>query len=166
MPFTHQKIATVTVGSGGASSIEFTSIASTYTDLCAVLSVRSTSSGSDVYVTFNTSGGTYSAKRLLSNGSSASSDSVTNGTIRNNSSASTGNTFTNSSIYIANYADSNQKSYSVDSVQENNATAAVIQLSAGLWDQTSAITKITFTPDGGNNFAQHSSVTLYGIKNS
>jgi hypothetical protein len=157
-----EAIQTVTATTSVAY-IEFTNIPQTYTDLCVFLSNRSTSSGSDVYITFNTSGGTYSGTRLLGNGSSASSDRVTNGTLRNNSSASTASTFTNSYVYIPNYAGSNKKSYSVDSVAENNGTAAVAQLSAGLWDQTSAITKITFTPDGGNNFAQYSTATLYGI---
>ena len=36
------KIQTVTVGSGGASSIDFTSIPQTYTDLCLVYSARLT----------------------------------------------------------------------------------------------------------------------------
>ena len=40
MATTFTKIASVTVGSGGASSIDFTSIPSTYTDLCVKLSTR------------------------------------------------------------------------------------------------------------------------------
>ena len=42
MPDTFIKIASVTVGSGGASSIDFTSIPSTYTDLVVVHSLRGT----------------------------------------------------------------------------------------------------------------------------
>ena len=40
MANTFKKIQTVTVGSGGAASIDFTSIPQTYTDLKIVLSAR------------------------------------------------------------------------------------------------------------------------------
>jgi len=52
-----------------------------------------------------------------------------------------------------------------DSVDETNATAAPMYMVAGVWNQTSAITSIKFTPNTGN-FAQYSSATLYGISNS
>ena len=41
MATTYTLISSVTVGSGGAASIEFTSIPSTYTDLVLKLSARS-----------------------------------------------------------------------------------------------------------------------------
>ena len=40
MADTFVKIATVTVGSGGAATIDFSSIPSTYTDLCIKHSLR------------------------------------------------------------------------------------------------------------------------------
>jgi len=40
MPDTFVKIATVTVGSGGAATMAFSSIPSTYTDLCIKMSSR------------------------------------------------------------------------------------------------------------------------------
>ena len=47
-------IQTVTVGAGGASSIEFTSIPQTYTDLKVVFSVRdATNNNGVVKITFN-----------------------------------------------------------------------------------------------------------------
>ena len=42
MPTTFTKIASVSVGAGGASSIDFTSIPSTYTDLVVKVSYRTT----------------------------------------------------------------------------------------------------------------------------
>ena len=53
---TFTKIASATVGSGGASSIEFTSIPSTYTDLVIKLSMRSAFTSfnrHDLQLTFN-----------------------------------------------------------------------------------------------------------------
>ncbi len=175
MPDTFVKIASVTVGSGGAANIEFTSIPSTYTDLCIMLSGRTTANG-DNYVqidlSFNgaPSGTSYSWRRLMGNGASASSAS---GSADNavdlwqvNGSGSTSSTFSNSSYYIPNYAGSTNKSVSADGVTENNATQALATLYAGLWADTSAVTSVRFTVTYGTAFAQYSTATLYGIKNS
>jgi hypothetical protein len=167
MPTTYNKIATVTVGSGGASSIEFTSIPATYTDLLILTSTRCSGTDSDIRLTFNTSGGTYTLRKLLGNGSSVSSETGTNAFLRNNPSGSTASTFTNSMVYIPNYAGSNAKSLSADSVAENNATSnAVVQLSVGNWSGTSAITsiKIDSTSGPSQTLVEHSTATLYGIK--
>jgi len=166
MPTFTQIGSAVTIGAGGAASIEFTSIPNTYTDLCLFISTRSAGGSSDVAITFNTSGGTYSQKRLTGNGSTAISEGGTNTPFRNNSSGDTASTFANSVAYIPNYAGSTQKSFSVDSVNENNATTARAQLTAGLWDQTAAITKITLTIPGSENFTQYSTAYLYGVSNA
>jgi hypothetical protein len=47
---------------------------------------------------------------------------------------------------------------------ENNATLSLMNLAAGLWSNTSAITSIKITAVG--TFEQYSTATLYGIKNS
>ena len=169
MPDTFIKIASATVGAGGAASMDFTSIPSTYTDLCVLLSARSTSStfqGSGLKVNGST-GNVYTYRRLEGTGSSAVSDSGTLdflpiGTIPGTS--QTSNTFTNQLIYIPNYASSTTyKSISVDSVSENNATASYQQLIAGIYSANTAITSIKLE---ASNFAQYSTATLYGIKNS
>lgn len=162
MANTYIAIATTTVGSGGAASITFSTIPSTYTDLVIKYSTRATSSGTDwITVSFNT-GGTYSYIYLLGTGSSA-----VNGTFRaaiNQNSTFTASTFANGEVYIPNYTGSNSKSFSADSVNENNATEAYSALGAGLWSGTAAITDITLATDNGTNLAQYSTATLYGIK--
>jgi hypothetical protein len=45
MATTYEIISSVTVGSGGAANIEFTSIPATYTDLYVLASIRSNRSG-------------------------------------------------------------------------------------------------------------------------
>jgi hypothetical protein len=171
MATTYEAIATVTVGSGGAASIEFQNIASTYTDLSILLSARVDAANGVAQLYFNNS--TASDKRwrrLYGDGSSAASDSNTAQAyfrpIGINRSDQTASTFGNMMIYIPNYAlTSAYKSMSADGVNENNATFAEDALNAGLWESNSAISRITIIPSSGN-FVQYSTATLYGIKNS
>jgi len=171
MALTYQAIATVTVGSGGASNIEFTSIPGTYTDLKIVISSRSTQAalGEANRISFNgnTTNTDYTQKRLLGTGSAASSQSqTTRETFFNVGANATASTFANSEIYIPNYTSSNQKSASIDSVTENNGTEAYAALIAINWSGTAAITSVSFTSENSANFVQYSTATLYGIKNT
>jgi hypothetical protein len=172
MATTYEAIATVTVGSGGAANIEFTSIPATYTDLLVKLSARNvtnTEATGAIYFNNDTTNANYTARRILGDGASASSASTTNPYFFYMSfSTDTASTFANVEVYIPNYAGSNKKSVSADTVTENNATTAYAVLVAGLWDNTSAITSVKLQPytAGAGNFAQYSSATLYGIKNS
>jgi hypothetical protein len=168
MANTYKAIATVEVGSGGAAGMAFSSIPSTYTDLLIKLSTRTTgATGADVSLKFNSATTNYSYRDLEGNGSSVASY---NGTSflwagEANRGDATANTFANIEIYVPNYAGSNYKSISVDSVTENNGTLAYADLIAGLWSNTAAITAIDLILTSGNH-AQHSTATLYGIKNS
>ena len=166
-------IASVTVGSGGASSIDFSSIPSTYTDLQIFFSGRTTSNAGQTWApvrpTFNGSSSTWSYKGLYGDGSSASSSG--NASLsefgQNSSSLSTANTFSSTLVHIPNYAGSFAKSSSTDSVSENNATSALSGLLADLWNTTSAINSISLqVPAAYGLWAQYSTATLYGIKNS
>ena len=145
-----------------SSDITFSSIPSTFTDLCLVLSARSSGTDEDVTVTFNTSGGTYSVRRLIGTGSATSSDTQTNQWLRATANADTTSTFSNTTMYLPNYTSSNAKSASCDSVTENNGTRAIQILNAGLWTGTSAISSIKLQIAGANLRAG-SSATLYGI---
>jgi hypothetical protein len=164
------KIATVTVGSGGASSIDFSSIPSTYTDLCLKLSARSAStSGANwhwVKILVNNQSTTYSYKQLFGNGSSASSGGGTGAlSAYATDSSATSNTFSNSETYFPNYAGSTQKSYMNDAVTENNGTSALASFFSTLYTGTAAINQLTLSLETGN-FAQYSTATLYGISNA
>ena len=170
MANTYVAIATVTVGSGGASTIEFTSIPQTYTDLLVKLSTRTTNA--DVYgavtMDFNGSTSSQSSKYLYGTGSVAGSISV-GSTLYigdGNGSTSTSNTFSNMEVYIPNYTSSNNKSASSDAVGETNATTIYMSLQANLWSNTAAITSIRFNAITSKSFNQYSTATLYGIKNS
>lgn len=149
--------------------MSFTSIPSTYTDLCVLFSARNTSTGQYAFYRFNNdSTSNYSARFLYGDGSSnpvSATNTYTGNITSIGTSGDTANTFGNGSIYIPNYTGSNKKSSSSDSVNENNATLAYAVLTANLWNGTSAITQIDLLPTSGN-FAQYSTAVLYGIKNS
>jgi hypothetical protein len=171
MATTFTKIADYTVGSGGAASIDFTSIPSTYTDLVLKVSLRAETSGIDAAkVTFNSSSSGYSYRSIWSSGSGtpASYNGSSDGFFQlqySGGTSSTGSTFTSGEMYIPNYAGSTNKSASLDQVQENNATTAYMVPMALLWSNTAAITSITIAQSNGN-LAQYSTATLYGVKNA
>lgn len=163
-------IETKTLGSA-ASSISFTSIPSTYTDLVLFASLRN-ASGNEVFVRFNgDTGGNYLWRRLQGTGSGAFGDtqgsyggynaffyftyaSTQDGT-------DTANTFGNGQLYIPNYTLSAAKSLTSDAVNENNGATARQAIMSGLWNNTSAITSIAIT--GNGNYVIGSTVSLYGI---
>jgi len=149
-----------------AASVTFSSIPATYTDILVKISTRSDRADIDEIIVIkpnnSTTGLTY--RRLRGNGSVAASSSE-NGTYSNGN-TTTSNTFNNAEIYFPNYTSSNNKSYSIDAVMENNATEAYMALTAGLWSDTSAITSLVFAPNFGTNFVSGSTFYLYGIKNS
>jgi len=170
MATTFTKIASVSVGLLGASSIDFTSIPSTYTDLVVKASLRDTYTGAvtrPFILKLNGSSSSYSAKFLLGDGASASSFSDTSGYIGyETTTTTTASTFASVDIYLTNYASSNYKSYSIDGVTENNGTTANASLVASLWSNTAAVNQVTLYPFSSNNFVQYSTATLYGISKS
>lgn len=166
---TYELIASSTVGVLGATSIDFTSIPATYTDVVCVLSLRASFINSYGYATlgFNGSTANFSIRGLYGPGSGTpgSFTSPSNYLGEVVGSTATSNTFSNMSLCIPNYAGSTNKSFSVDAVAENNATLAQMNFTAGLWSQTAAINQITITPQSGT-FVQYSTAYLYGVKNA
>jgi len=161
---------------GTASSISFTSIPATYTDLYVVFSGRTAYSGgtnggiTDAVVRVNNdSGGNYSYRVLYGQTSSAGSfsgSSTTSLHFGNMPSAnSTASTFCSNEIYIPNYANtSTNKSLSLTSVRENNSTFGDVRAIAGLWSSTAAIDRVDIIADyPGGSLVSGSSAFIYGI---
>ena len=159
-------LETITVGEAGASSVTFNNIPQTgYTDLKIVASMRyDGSSPQDVNVYFNGVNSNLSYKLLFtSNGTSVASYQASDAHFAVTTGTSwTTNTFNNFEMYVPNYLSANNKSFSVDMVTENNATANYMYLQAGQWASTAAINKVTFAPVTGN-FVQYSTFSLYGL---
>lgn len=168
---TFKKIASVTVGSGGASSMDFTNIPSTYTDLVLYISPRSAASFTDrdMGIKFNDSA-SITWRYVRGSGSSSSqatsSGSGTNYTGVMTAASNTASTFGSTFIYIPNYSSNTNKSVLSESVSENNATSAQAGFWHVFWDNTSVINKLTIYEPAGSNFAQHSTATLYGLAKS
>lgn len=166
-------IASSTVGAGGATSITFSSIPGTYTDLLIKCSLRGNQASSvytDVDITLT--GGTYSAGKVLYTINSSSAAAYSPGSnaffAEATGSTATASTFSNCDIYIPNYTSSTNKSITADSVAENNGSGIVMTLNSGLYTSSAPITGVTLTYGTGSqgNFVQYSTAYLYGIKNS
>lgn len=153
-----------------AASVTFDNIPQTgYTDLKIVASARQSDTNNTCGVRFNGDTGTnYSSKRLGGDSTLAYSE-TSSATDRGKwiiipFSTATANTFGNAEIYVPNYLSSTAKSYSFDSISENNSSAkdaANMELDAGLWSGTAAINSVTIVATTG--FVANSTFSLYGI---
>jgi hypothetical protein len=174
MAATYTLISSQVLGST-ATSVTFSSIPQTYTDLKLVCSTRDTTSGSiaaNIVLTINGDTATnYSSIVLRGNGGTVSSQSyATNNSFQINNastgSASTANTFGNNEFYFPNYTVTGTKQNLFIGGGENNATTAWTGITASLYRGTAAITSITYTLDTTLVMAIGSSFYLYGIKNA
>ena len=166
MAFTYSLLASSTVGAGGTSAIAFNNIPQNYTDLVLVMSIRSTSTNNYGSVLFNSSSIGYTRRILYGTGSSALSTTPTGfESLTINPSDATASTFASYQMYMHNYSGGSNKSFGVDAVTENNATAATAMFHAGVWANSSSINSLTITSGvGSNSIAQHSTAYLYGIR--
>jgi len=156
---TYTPIATTTLGSA-AASYTFSSIASTYTDLVLIINGKTTASGEQATVRYNSdTGNNYSATSIYGDGSSAASGRssnisfVPNGWFNATVPATT-------IIQVQNY--SNTTTYKT-SIMRSNDTSSYIQANVGLWRSTSAINSIVIALSSGGNWATGTTFTLYGI---
>ena len=164
-----------TVLTGNQTTVTFSGIVNTYTDLVVVASARTDVAlvQDFIKVSFNSVTGAYSTIWLIGTGGGATvSSGQTNlaNEIRWYYAATganaTSNTFANAELYIPNYAGSTNKPTSGTGVAETNASAVNMAATAGLMNNTAAITSITLAPWSGPNFVSGSRFDLYGIKNS
>jgi len=155
-------VETITVGSGGVASIEFSGIPQDGVDLVVVHSLRNegASGGVRIWENGNTTQG--NNKNLTGNGSGAYSFTNLSYLTLGNTSGQTVNTFGNGSIYIPNYTSAAAKSIYADGVQENNATSANMSITAGVTFGTAAITSIAISYSSGD-IAEYSTASLYII---
>jgi hypothetical protein len=161
-------VSTVTVGSGGAASIQFDNIPQSGKDLLILVSmkiVKLSGNPDALEVRFNgDTGSNYTTRWLEGSGSSVASANTTTGRIYIERGAMpsyyTANTFGNAGVYVANYTSAVAKSVSGDAVTENNATASYQTIAAGSWTGTSAISSLTVF-SGSSTITEFSSASLY-----
>jgi len=164
----YDSIATTTVGSGGASSITFSSIPSTYTHLQIRAITKNTSSSNFAAMRFNSdTASNYSAHYLDGDGASATAGAASNydrSYFGYTSTSSQTNIFGVSVIDILDYANTNKfKTVRGLTGVDVNGSGGYIELNSSSWRSTSAITNINIF-FSSNNFAEYSSFALYGIK--
>ena len=161
-----ESIATVTVGSGGSSSVTFSSIPSTYKHLQIRAIHQSNQSTSSGVMQFNgDTASNYSNHYLGGDGATAYAGSLLSSFMYSNYIPSSTNTnvFGAGIIDILDYADTNKyKTFRSLSGADLNGSGA-ITLYSGSWRSTSAITSITLSR-GVGLLSQYSQFALYGIK--
>lgn len=162
MATTYEPIATTTLAST-ASTLAFTSISGTYTDLVLVVNAANSTGNQDLYMQFNSDTGTnYSRTVLRGNGTAASSTRSSAATAAYLSSISGTSTTAleyNSITSIQNY--SNTTTYKTTLTRSNTAQYGLDAI-VNLWRSTAAITRIDITSTGVLSIG--STFTLYGIK--
>ncbi len=168
----YESIATVTVGSGGTSTISFGSIPSTYKHLQIRYLARTTNGYyyDDLNLTINSdSGSNYSRHYVQGDGASATAYGQASQTKINFASTSgasaTASSFGAGIIDILDYTNTNKnKTIRVFSGYDTNSTWGVSKLSSGAWLSTSAVSSLTIVGSASTNFLEYSSFALYGIK--
>ena len=169
----YESIASVSVGSGGAANVEFTSIATDWTHLQVRALVRTNRADyQDVVATqFNSdTGSNYSWHYLVGDGSAASANAgasqsyIWGGLIAGGSNGA--NTFGTYVMDVLDYLNSNKNKTirSLSGTNNNDAGNGRILLMSGAWLSTNAITSIKLYPAFGTLFSQYSHFALYGIK--
>jgi hypothetical protein len=178
-PTNFESIATA-IGTGSSGTITFNSIPSTYKHLQIRFMAKAsptTVSTRDIQIQFNSdTGNNYARHNLYGNGSTVSALGVDTSTsnfiaIQSsacNSDASLANMVGTGIIDIHNYASTTQNKTvrAINGMDVNlSNTGFTIQLTSGLWTQTSAINSITLALSSGN-FTTQTKFALYGIKGS
>ena len=171
-------ISTVSVGSGGQTTISFTSIPQTYKTLQIRGSIRSTASGGvnnvGTYMRFNgDTGSNYIWHEIYANSSSVGGYSQNDSSIYVEpftvDNGSTSGIFANFICDIINYSDASvytaSKTLAGDDLNGagSGSQGGWLASLAGLWMNNSAVSQIDLNLESGN-FAQYSHVALYGIK--
>ena len=173
----YDALATVTVPSGGAASIEFAGIPSGYKHLQIRGIARNTTydaggARQQIKMQFNNDANSnYTTHGLIGNGSSASSYFETTttcifftyGTVP--MSDATAGIYGAHIVDILDYANTNKYKTTrfIGGVDTNGSTNSYSNFGSGNWRNTNAITSIVLFPQAGN-LAQYSSYALFGVK--
>lgn len=173
MATTYTLISSQVLGSS-ATSVTFSSIPSTYTDLMVLVSARNSRAQAPDNLSWTYNGVTsavYSDNWMTGNGTGAGAGSNTNNNYNYapnviDANTATSNTFGSVEIYIGNYLSSLYKAVSSTGAQENNQTQAYMAATAHLWGTFNSINSLTFSSPSGASLVSGSSFYLYGIKNS
>jgi hypothetical protein len=167
-------IATVSVSSGGASYVEFTSIPSAYEHLQVRAIGRTNRSANGDYALISVNGDTstsnYTTHYLQGNGSSVASgayvQSFAGALMSRWAAANDGsNIFGLGILDILDYSNTNKyKTFRDISGLDTNTSNSQVNFESSLWLSTAVINALRITPGAGTTWQQYSHFALYGIK--
>ncbi len=173
-PPSYESIATVAVGSGGTSTVSFTSIPSTYKHLQIRALIRTANPGelSALKMTFNSdssSSNYVTLHQLYSFGSSVAAQASTgNGWIYQSYLAganAAANRFGGLVTDILDYTSTNKNKTTRTLAGTDQNGVGAITFSSGLWmNSSTAINRIDIVDDSTGNISQYSHFALYGIR--
>ena len=156
-----------------ASSVTFTGLGS-YSDYkhlqirAVTRNARTVGGHERILLRFNSdTGNNYATHRLRGTGSGVSSlaNSSTNKIYAGYSPReSSGSEFSANVIDILDFSSTNKNTTVRALAGFDSPSGNYIGLFSGLWNDTSAVTSITFTDDGGDDFQANTRFSLYGIK--
>ena len=159
----YYSIATTTVGSGGTTTITFTSIPQTYTHLQIRALTVSPTAGSSATLRFNgdTTAANYKQHTLYGTGTAAAANNYTSNFFAPYNSGGAATTTPGPMVLdILDYTNTNKnKTIRYLDGQDSNG-AGIVELISGLWLSTAAITSMTFTM---TTFSQYTQFALYGV---
>ena len=164
MTSTYEKIATSTISGTSTSTVTFSSISGSYTDMRLIISAKTNSGSADTLLVAVNTSSSISRSYLIGNGSTATSGrqgAGEPGLYVDNIPISSSSSYNATTMDFFNY--SNATTYKTVLSRLNNAEASV-RLTAYLIPSTSAITSITLTMASTANLGNGSTFTLYGIK--
>jgi hypothetical protein len=169
-PPSYESIATVVVGAGGQSTVQFNSIPSTFTHLQLRYSSRDSRGGSaDAPVDLRFNGNTsaiYSKTFIGADGSNSQAGSEINQTYLRLEGSGDGilaSTFGIGITDIIDYTSSTKTKSVVQITGVDKNTGGFVRFQSGQWYNTAPITSITLIPFSAP-FLQYSHFALYGIK--
>jgi hypothetical protein len=146
-----------TTFSSAASSITFSNVPTTFTDLAVSIGGKfSADISAGVYFNGDT-GSNYAVTRMWGNGSSGQSSSSNNSS-QISLTAGNGSVISAYTFSIMNYSNTTTFKPLIGRSSQDQVSARV-----GLWRSTSPVTSVTFVANGGN-FATGTVITMYGIK--
>jgi hypothetical protein len=159
MAKTYEPIATTTLGSN-QTTVTFSSIASTYTDIRIICSLTS-SAAKRTFMRFNgDSGSNYGSIYMSGDGSTTSSGDDPLSSEGNIDYASNTDYHT-ICVDLMNYK--NTTTYKTWLSRSGNGTGIVFGY-VGVWNSTAAINQISINSTGASGLLTGSTFTLYGIK--
>ena len=165
----YDALATVTVPSGGASSITFSGIPSTYTHLQIRYSTRTTGSGTNYgsnWVLNGDTGANYSWHYIYADGSTTTAGGGANTTAasigQDAGGGITANVYAAGILDILDYSNINKyKTLRLLNGFDANGSGFILPYSAN-WRSTSAINSISVS--NGSTYAANSTFSLYGVR--